>query len=135
MQRVFWLVFVFGVLGMESASGFRQSHRRTVDGRLCAETSVHDGRAFTGCARSSDPDGKIGQEWCYSDHEGAQHWAYCSSILNYADVRVRVSHAFAEKSNAMFDALDVVQTLSKKSMRLISEINGRCGSSLENVRG
>ena len=49
---------------------------------------------------------------------GPQKWDYCSPKADYADVRRRVGHAFAEKANEIADAISVVQSLSKEATRL-----------------
>ena len=38
--------------------------------------------------------------------------------MNYADVRMRVGNAFAEKANEISNAVDAVQALSKEATRL-----------------
>ena len=47
----------------------------------------------------------------------AQKWDYCASKVDYADVRQRVGHAFAEKANEIADAVAIVQGLSKEATR------------------
>ena len=60
-----------------------QTHRKTLDGRLCAAAYVHDSQAFTvqvfsdatvvvllggllqDCNTASSPEGISGREWCY----------------------------------------------------------------------
>ena len=59
-----------------------QTHRKTLDGRLCAAAYVHDSQAFTAqlfshvtvlalaglvqdCTTASNPEGISGREWCY----------------------------------------------------------------------
>ena len=59
-----------------------QTHRKTLDGRLCAAAYVHDSQAFTAqllshvtvlalaglvqdCTTASSPEGISGREWCY----------------------------------------------------------------------
>ena len=59
-----------------------QTHRKTLDGRLCAAAYVHDSQAFTAqvlsdvivvalggllqdCNTASNPEGISGREWCY----------------------------------------------------------------------
>ena len=48
---------------------------------------------------------------------GPQKWDYCAPKVNYADVRQRVGNAFAEKTNEIANAIDVVQGLSKEAAR------------------
>lgn len=51
---------------------------------------------------------------------------YCAPKINYADVRKRVSYAFAEKANEIADAIAVVQSLSKEGAALLEEIKTQC---------
>ena len=51
---------------------------------------------------------------------------YCAPKINYADVRKRVQHAFAEKAHEIADAIAVVQSLSKEGATLMEEIRAQC---------
>ena len=51
---------------------------------------------------------------------------YCAPKINYADVRKRVQHAFAEKANEISDAIAAVQGLSKEGATIMSEIRSQC---------
>lgn len=55
---------------------------------------------------------------------GPQKWEYCAPKTDYADVRRRVGHAFAEKANEIADAIAVVQSLSKEATRLLQGAAG-----------
>ena len=44
---------------------YRQQHRRTVDGRLCAAAFVQNRKAYTGCTDATNPVGESGRPWCY----------------------------------------------------------------------
>ena len=59
-----------GQLGMgpedlQPLTEFRQQHRKTIDGRLCAAAFVQDRKAYTGCALARNPVGESGRPWCY----------------------------------------------------------------------
>ena len=95
------------------------------------------------CTPTVSPDGISGREWCYAEvsmslevifdeqqpvtdpcskqeqvaSAASQKWNYCTPKTNYADVRHRVSNAFAEKANEIADAIAVVQSLSKETSR------------------
>nr|ABI14261.1 extracellular protein [Pfiesteria piscicida] len=71
---------------------FRQQHRRTVDGRLCAPAFVQSRQVFTGCADSPDPNGESGRPWCYVEAQAATRsgetsWAACAPVTDYARAR------------------------------------------------
>ncbi len=55
---------------------------------------------------------------------GPQKWDYCAPRADYADVRKRVGHAFAEKANEIADAIAIVQGLSKEAARQLREVMG-----------
>ena len=44
---------------------FRQQHRRTIDGRLCAAAFVQNRKSYTGCTDAPNPNGESGRPWCY----------------------------------------------------------------------
>jgi len=115
---------------LEPLTKFRQTHRKTMDGRLCAAAYVHDSQAFSDCTSAVDPGGASGKEWCYVEEQvanaGTQKWDYCMPRINYADVRRRVGSAFAEKANEIADAVAVVQGLSRETTRLLGEIDTQC---------
>ena len=50
---------------LQPLTKFRQQHRRTVDGRLCAAAFVQNRKAYTGCTEAPNPSGESGQPWCY----------------------------------------------------------------------
>lgn len=115
---------------LEPLAKFRQTHRKTSDGRLCAGAYVHNSQAFTDCTTAANPEGVSDREWCYVEEQaagaGAQKWDYCAPKINYADVRKRVQHAFAEKANEIAEAIAVVQSLSKEGSTLLEEIDSQC---------
>merc|ERR1719506_2580238 len=110
---------------LEPLTKFRQTHRKTIDGRLCAAAYVHNSQAFTDCTSAANPDGTSGREWCFVEEQaanaGSQQWDYCVPKPNYAEVRARVGSAFAEKAHELADAVAVVQGLSKEATRLLDE--------------
>ncbi len=113
-------------------------HRKTVDGRLCASSSVHEGQAVSGCTTARNPDGVVGRAWCYVDSQvagaGSQTWGYCGPSVAYAVLRSRLDIAFAEKAHEMSASLSVVQTLSKQVSRALEKLDKQCGGSLKEVR-
>lgn len=115
---------------LEPLTKYRQTHRKTTDGRLCAAAYVHNSQAFTDCTSAANPDGTSGREWCFVEEQaanaGAQQWDYCVPKPNYAEVRARVGSAFAEKAHELADAVAVVQGLSKEATRLLGEIDKQC---------
>ena len=39
------------------------AHRRTQDGRLCAQTAIVDSQSVSDCTYATNPDGIAGKEW------------------------------------------------------------------------
>merc|ERR1719454_2010225 len=114
----------------EAVGNFRQEHRSTTDGRLCAAAFVHGRAAFTGCASVASPDGAVGREWCYVE-DGAggpssEDWGFCAPRIDYGDVRLRVANAYAEKSHEFGELLGVLQSLSKDVARATGALRSRC---------
>ena len=56
---------------------FRQQHRKTIDGRLCAAAFVQDRKAFTDCSTSPNPTGESGRPWCYVESQVREHGSRC----------------------------------------------------------
>lgn len=96
---------------LQPLTQFRQQHRRTVDGRLCAAAFVQNRETFTGSPRSSSgfrggvpfylrfagctdtpsPSGASGRPWCYTEAQlsqgGVQSWEYCAPVVDYDALR------------------------------------------------
>ena len=56
--------------------------------------------------------------------------ARCSSRVNYAEVRRKVEHAFAEKAHELHQSLALVQSLSKATLQVLDKLDTHCGASL-----
>merc|ERR1712190_372207 len=109
---------------------FRQQHRKTIDGRLCAAAFVFDQQAYTDCAPTNSPDGASGREWCYVEEQaakaGARSWVYCAAKVDYAGLRTRLDHAFEEKASELADTVSVLTGLSSEAMQLLDTIAVSC---------
>ena len=72
---------------------FRQQHRRTNDGRLCAAAFVHDHQTYTQCTDVTNAANVSGREWCYVEPQllnqaaGKANWDYCQDVVDYEDLR------------------------------------------------
>merc|ERR1712032_1498077 len=73
---------------LQPLTSFRQTHRRTVDGRLCAAAFVQNRETYTGCADAPNPAGDSGRPWCYVQAQilgadgNAPAWNYCAPGLH-----------------------------------------------------
>ena len=56
---------------------YRQQHRRTVDGRLCAAAFVQNRKAYTGCTDATNPVGESGRPWCYVEPQVGVSFVRC----------------------------------------------------------
>lgn len=114
----------------EAVGNFRQEHRSTVDGRLCAAVFVHGHAAYSGCATVASPDGTVGREWCYVEDgiggSNSEDWGYCAPRTDYGDVRMRVANAYAEKRHEFIEMVGVIQSLSKDVARATDALRARC---------
>jgi len=73
---------------------WRQQHRRTDEGHLCAAASVQESRVFTGCTDGPAPDKSVGRPWCYIDPQvmsslpgGTRRWGHCQPVRDYDAMR------------------------------------------------
>jgi hypothetical protein len=58
------VLFFSGLSAASAAEQVIKTHRKTVDGRLCASSYTVDQRDFAGCVTLGNPDGVVGREWC-----------------------------------------------------------------------
>ena len=58
---------------LQSLASFREQHRKTIDGKLCAAAFVQDRKAYTGCSTSRNPAGEYGRAWCYIEPQASCH--------------------------------------------------------------
>ena len=72
---------------LQPLTNFRQQHRRTIDGRLCAAAFVQNRKSYTGCTDAPNPSGESGRPWCYVEAQEHQ-------ILFFDLVRVRYSSCY-----------------------------------------
>ena len=66
---------------LQPLTKFRQQHRRTTDGRLCAAAFVQNRKAYTDCTDAPNPAGESGRPWCYVESQlldGGAAWNYCA---------------------------------------------------------
>lgn len=56
---------------LQPLTNFRQQHRRTIDGRLCAAAFVQNRKSYTGCTDAPNPTGESGRPWCYVEAQAS----------------------------------------------------------------
>ena len=69
---------------LQPLTKFRQQHRRTVDGRLCAAAFVQNRKAYTGCTEAPNPSGESGRPWCYVEAQVGSLAAFRLSLCDVA---------------------------------------------------
>merc|ERR1712032_983434 len=85
---------------LQPLAASRQTHRKTVDGRLCAAAFVQNRETYTGCADAADPAGESGRPWCYVEAQllgangGAPAWNYCAPVVDYDAMRAEAKDVF-----------------------------------------
>merc|ERR1719188_1092394 len=91
----------YGKEQLEPLTKFRQQHRRTVDGRLCAAAFVQHRQVYTGCTDAPAPNSVSGRPWCYVEPQlgvGDSAWGYCAPVVDYGALRAETRHALAAKA-------------------------------------
>ncbi|CAI7717904.1 LCCL domain-containing protein, putative [Plasmodium vivax] len=126
------------VLGRDPASAleriteFRQQHRRTLDGRLCAAAFLHDDQTYTDCTSATSPDGTSGREWCYVEVQllgkGSRDWDYCANAVSYDKLRLHAKKVFEDKSVEADRLKDRLHVLNSRVHSMLSKYNSVCGS-------
>ena len=72
---------------LQPLTKFRQQHRRTIDGRLCAAAFVQNRKAYTDCTDAPSPSGESGRPWCYVEAQlldGGAAWNFCAPGASFA---------------------------------------------------
>mmetsp|Transcript_66174 Transcript_66174/g.183218 ORF Transcript_66174/g.183218 Transcript_66174/m.183218 type:complete len:146 (-) Transcript_66174:104-541(-) len=113
---------------LQRLAEFREQHRRTLDGRLCAAAFVQNRQSFTDCTAAPNPEGESGRPWCYVEPQllgvsDVPAWGFCAPVTDYDEVRAAVQtevvaagarvKGYVAKlqmaQNAAADALDMFQ--------------------------
>merc|ERR1712151_1093250 len=115
------LFVVFAFVGMSSVSVAQQTHRKTMDGRLCANTYTVEGRDFSGCVTLNNPEGVVGREWCTISRQAAMQgssWGYCAPVIDYGKARKSAQLALEEKSFELNAETATMLKLSNEALSL-----------------
>merc|ERR1712137_1284905 len=114
---------------LQALTEFRQQHRRTVDGRLCAAASVQDRHAFTGCTAARDPAGASGRPWCYVVAQlsaADKNWNYCAPVTDYDAMRVSAAQAAEARAAAAQSLVGKVNKAQGAVEATLQLLNGKC---------
>ncbi|KYO03734.1 LCCL domain-containing protein [Plasmodium gaboni] len=120
---------------LEKITEFRQQHRKTLDGRLCAAAFLHDDQTYTNCSTSLSPDGTSGREWCYVEVQllgkGSRDWDYCRDSINYDKLRLHAKKVFEEKSLEADRLKDRLHVLNSRVYSMLQKYDSVCGKKHE----
>ncbi|CDU19811.1 uncharacterized protein PY17X_1319100 [Plasmodium yoelii] len=123
---------------LKKLTEYRQQHRKTVDGRLCAAAFVQDDNTYTDCTKSTDPNGLTGREWCYVEVQligkGNRDWDYCKGVINYDIVRSKARTFFQAKSNELNSAIKKLDMEYKKLGGVYEKYEENCGTTSELIK-
>lgn len=116
---------------LEKITEFRQQHRRTLDGRLCATAFLHDDQTYTDCTSATSPDGTSGREWCYVEVQllgkGSRDWDYCANAVNYDKVRLHAKKVFEDKSIEADRLKERLHVLNSRVHSMLQKYDSVCG--------
>eukprot|EP00919_Chromeraceae_sp_WS-2016_P073476 GHVR01173740.1.p2 GENE.GHVR01173740.1~~GHVR01173740.1.p2 ORF type:complete len:169 (+),score=17.11 GHVR01173740.1:125-631(+) len=109
---------------LKKLTSFREQHRRTISGQLCAAAFVQNGKVYVNCTKEASPDGTVGREWCWLEQQlqssgGAQDWNYCIPVTDYAIIRKRAKEEFANKSKLV---IELISEVNNETSRLKAEL-------------
>ncbi|SBS88714.1 LCCL domain-containing protein [Plasmodium malariae] len=120
---------------LKKLTEYRQQHRKTVDGRLCAAAFVQDDQTYTDCTKATDPNGITGKDWCYVEVQligkGNRDWDYCKGVINYDVVRSKARTFFQAKSNELSSAVTKLDVEHKKLGGIYEKYQEICGATSE----
>ncbi|KAI4840909.1 LCCL domain-containing protein [Plasmodium brasilianum] len=122
-------------ISLGNITEFRQQHRKTLDGRLCAAAFLHDDQTYTDCTSAPSPDGTSGREWCYVEVQllgkGVRDWDYCANTVNYDKLRLHAKKVFEEKSLEADRLRDRLHVLSSRVYGMLQKYDSVCGKKHE----
>lgn len=120
---------------LERITEFRQQHRKTNDGRLCAAAFLHDDQTYTDCTDAVSPDGTSGREWCYVEVQllgkNTRDWDYCRGSINYDRLRIHAKRVFEEKSLEADRLKDRLGVLNSRIYSMLQKYDSVCGKKHE----
>lgn len=116
---------------LQPLTQFRQKHRRTIDGRLCAAAFVQNRQAYTGCTGAPNPVGESGREWCYVEAQlsgAAPAWNYCAPVMDYDAVRASAGPVFKAKVDEVRAWVAKLQKTQRAAEQALDLYEQKCRS-------
>merc|ERR1712083_1098833 len=110
---------------------FRQAHRRTIDGRLCAAAFIQDRVAYTGCTDAPNPVGEAGRAWCYVEPQlgvtgSGAAWDYCAPNVDYDTVRSAAAAQLKVEKNDIQVWVTKLQKAQKAAEAALDLYGAKC---------
>merc|ERR1712032_1764824 len=119
---------------LQPLTSFRQTHRRTVDGRLCAAAFVQNRETYTGCADAPNPAGESGRPWCYVETQvlgasgDAPAWNYCAPVIDYDAMRAEAKAVFDSKLGEVRGLVVRLQKTQRAAEQALDLFEQHCAS-------
>ncbi|AFZ80603.1 hypothetical protein BEWA_034610 [Theileria equi strain WA] len=116
---------------------FRQRHRKTINGALCAAAFIRNGNKFTDCTVTEAPDGSVGREWCYVEVQligtGARDWDFCAGVVDYDVLRDKAESLSRLRAMELEYAVRSLATEEKRLDGTVSKFDEVCGNEGSNL--
>ncbi|EAN33261.2 PA14 domain protein [Theileria parva strain Muguga] len=117
---------------LKKLTEYRQRHRKTLDGALCAAAFVRNGNTFTDCTTTEAPDGSVGREWCYLEVQligtGARDWDFCAGVIDYDALRYKASSLMELRRMELEQAYRSLVREERRVDSTLSKYEEVCGS-------
>ncbi|UKK00005.2 hypothetical protein MACK_000070 [Theileria orientalis] len=117
---------------LKKLTEFRQRHRKTLDGALCAAAFVRNGNTFTDCTTMEAPDGSVGREWCYLEVQligtGARDWDFCVGVVDYDLLREKAKSLMSLRALELQQAYRSLVREERRLDNTMSKYEEVCGS-------
>ncbi|GFE55738.1 PA14 domain-containing protein [Babesia ovis] len=120
---------------LQKLTEFRQRHRKTVDGMLCAAAFVRNGNTFTDCTTTEAPDGSVGREWCYVEVQligvGFRDWDFCAGTVDYDVLRSKAALLSQLKASELAHSVLQLSATEKRLEKTLTHFDAVCGHGTE----
>lgn len=120
---------------LQKLTEYRQRHRKTIDGMLCAAAFVRNGNKFTDCTTTEAPDGSVGREWCYVEVQlvgvGFRDWDFCAGVVDYDVLRSKAQALSQLKVSELGNSFMQLMDKERKLKKTLSRFENVCGHHAE----
>merc|ERR1719440_1780574 len=119
---------------LQPLTNFRQQHRRTIDGRLCAAAFVQNRRSYTGCTDAPNPAGESGRAWCYVEAQlldtnaAEAAWNYCAPVVDYDALRKEMASVFEDRAAKVQAFVAKLQKTQRAAEQALDKYEKACAA-------